>query len=49
METKRNLALKRITNEIKELSECPLEGMGIASLDDDPMKFIVNMELMMGP
>ena len=49
MATKRNLALKRITNEIKELSECPLEGMGIASLDDDPMKFIVNMELMMGP
>lgn len=46
---KRIFALKRIENELKEIKECPLEGMGIATLDDDPMKFIVNMELMMGP
>ena len=49
METKKLIALKRITKELKELAECPLEGIGITTLDNDPMKFLVNMELMMGP
>ena len=47
METKKLIALKRITKELKELAECPLEGIGITTLDNDPMKFLVNMELMM--
>lgn len=49
METKKLIALKRITKELKELAECPLEGIGITTLDNDPMKFLFNMELMMGP
>ena len=45
--TRRIVALKRIANDMKELTKCPLEGIGIAPLDD--MKFVVNMELMTGP
>ena len=49
MQTKKIIALKRIANDMKELSQCPLEGIGIALIENDPMKFIVNMELMSGP
>ena len=31
------------------LSKCPLEGIGLVQMNDDPMKFIINMELMTGP
>ena len=49
MQTKKIIALKRIANDMKELAQCPLEGIGIALIENDPMKFIVNMELMTGP
>ncbi|MBP5421564.1 MAG: hypothetical protein J6Y78_03875 [Paludibacteraceae bacterium] len=49
MQTKKVIALKRIANDMKELAKCPLEGIGMASIDNDPMRFVVNMELMTGP
>ena len=49
MQTKKATALKRIANDIKELAKSPLEGIGMASIDNDPMKFVVNIELMTGP
>ena len=49
MQTRKVIALKRIANDMKELAKCPLEGIGMASIDNDPMKFVVNMELMTGP
>ena len=49
MTTRRIVALKRIANDMRELSKCPLEGIGIAPVEEDPMKFIINMEIMMGP
>ena len=45
--SRRIVALKRIENDMKELAKCPLEGIGITSLDD--MKFVINMMLMTGP
>ena len=47
--TQRIIALKRKSNDLKELSKCPLEGIGIASIDNDPLKYVINMELMSGP
>ena len=44
----RVLALKRINKDIKEITNCPIEGIGIISLDNDPMKYIVNIRLMNG-
>ena len=49
MQNKKVIALKRIVNDMKELAKCPIEGIGMASIENDPMKFIVNMELMTGP
>ena len=43
------IAIKRVTNDMKELNKCPLEGIGIAQIDNDPLKFVVNIELMSGP
>ena len=43
------IALKRIANDMKALDKCPLEGIGIASIEDEPLKFVVNMELLDGP
>ena len=47
--TTRSIALKRISNDLKELAKSPLEGIGIAQLANDPMKYVINMELMTGP
>ena len=44
----KTLAIKRISNDLKEINNCPLEGIGIASIDNDPMKYVVNIKLMMG-
>jgi len=44
----RVLALKRINKDMKEITNFPIEGIGITSLDDDPMKYIVNIRLMTG-
>ena len=49
MNTKKVMALKRISNDMKELAKCPIEGIGMASIENDPMKFIINMKLMTGP
>ena len=44
----RALALKRINKDMKEITNFPIEGIGITSLDNDPMKYIVNICLMTG-
>ena len=44
----KKIAIKRINNDLKEITNCPLEGIGIASIDNDPMKYVVNIKLMMG-
>ena len=43
-----SFCLKRINKDIKEIMTSPLEGIGIISLDNDPMKYIVNIRLMSG-
>ena len=45
----KTLALKRISKDIKEISMNPIEGIGIVSLLNDPMKYIVNIKLLQGP
>ena len=44
----RKICIKRINNDLKEITNCPLEGIGITSIDNDPMKYVVNIKLMMG-
>ena len=44
----RVLAIKRINKDMKEITNFPIEGIGITSLDNDPMKYIVNIRLMTG-
>jgi ubiquitin-conjugating enzyme E2 D/E len=44
-----NIAIKRINKDMKEITKNPIEGIGIVSLDDDPMKYIINIRLMNGP
>ena len=36
MASRRIVALKRIANDMRELSKCPLEGIGIAPAEEDP-------------
>lgn len=43
------IVIKRISNDIREITRYPLEGIGIISLDNDPMRYVVNMKLMTGP
>ena len=45
----RSLALRRINKDMKEINQNPIEGVGICSLDNDPMKYVVNIKLMNGP
>ena len=45
----RSLALKRISKDIKEINQNPIEGIGISSIENDPMKYVVNIKLMTGP
>ena len=42
------LAKKRINKDLTELVDSPIEGIGIASLDNDQMKYIVNIRIMEG-
>ena len=44
----KTLCLNRINKDIKEINSSPLEGIGIISLDNDPMKYIVNIRIMAG-
>jgi len=48
MKSGRALAIKRINKDMKEILKSPIEGIGIISLDNDPMKYIVNLCLMAG-
>lgn len=48
MSNKKAIAIKRISNDIRELQKCPLEGIGMASIENNPMEYVINMELMMG-
>ena len=43
------IARKRINKDIKEIKNNPLEGIGIAPIDDNLMNYVVNMRLMSGP
>ena len=45
----KTIAIKRINRDIKEITKNPKEGIGIASIDEDPMKYVINMRLMSGP
>lgn len=47
--SKRITALKRINKDLLEITQSPLEGIGIGSINEDPMIFAVNIELMCGP
>ena len=45
----RALAIRRINRDIKEITKNPIEGIGIAPIDDDLMRYVINMRLMTGP
>ena len=45
----KSIAIKRINKDMKEITKSPIEGIGIVSLQNDPMKYIVNIKLMEGP
>ena len=45
----KSIAIKRINKDMKEITKSPIEGIGIVSLENDPMKYIVNIKLMQGP
>ena len=45
----RSLAIRRINKDMKEINQNPIEGIGICSIDNDPMKYVVNIKLMNGP
>ena len=42
-------AIKRINKDLIELKNNPIQGIGIASVDEDIMKYVINMRLMIGP
>ena len=44
-----NLSTKRISNDIKEIYQNPIEGIGIISLNNDIKKYIINIMLLTGP
>ena len=45
----KQLAIKRINKDMREITQNPIEGVGIASIDDNPMRYVINMRLMTGP
>ena len=47
--SRKSIALKRIGKDIKEITKNPIEGIGIISLSNDPMNYIVNIKLLQGP
>ena len=42
------LSLKRINKDIIEITKSPIEGIGIVSLNNNPMEYIVNIKLLTG-
>ena len=49
MSSGKALAIKRINKDMKEIVKSPIEGVGIVSIDNDPMKYAVNIRLIQGP
>ena len=49
MSSGKALAIKRINKDMKEIVKSPIEGVGIVSIDNGPMKYAVNIRLMQGP
>ena len=45
----KSIAIKRISKDLKKITNSPLEGIGIVSLSNNPMKYIVNIKLLQGP
>ena len=43
-----SLAKMRINKDMKEIINNPLEGIGIAPIDDSLMRYVINMRLMAG-
>ena len=48
MISRKSLSIKRINKDLKEITESPIEGIGIASIDNNPKEYVVNMRLMSG-
>lgn len=48
MSSRNSFTLDRIKKDIEEISLSPIEGIGIASLDDNSMKYVVNICLVNG-
>ena len=44
----RTFALRRINKDIKEITQNPIEGIGITSLEGNIMQYVINMRLMTG-
>ena len=44
----KNTSLLRISKDIKEIQNSPIEGIGIVSLDNNPKEYIVNIRIMAG-
>ena len=49
MSARNSLAIRRINKDIREITRNPVEGIGIASIEDNPMRYVINMRLMDGP
>ena len=45
----KSVLINRISNDMREIEQNPLEGIGIVSFENDPMKYVINMMLMTGP
>ena len=45
----KSIAIKRINKDIIEITKNPIEGIGLASIDEDPMRYVINIRLMEGP
>ena len=45
----KSIAIKRLSKDLKKITNSPLEGIGIVSLSNDPMNYIVNIKLLQGP
>ena len=45
----KSILINRISNDMREIEKNPLEGIGIVSIENDPMKYVINIMLMTGP
>ena len=42
----KSFSMKRISNDILEITNYPLEGIGIAPIDEDSMNYVANIQFM---